>query len=137
MSLHLIPYNILAYCEKLKISTFSTFWKLMIFESQYHFANISATKARIFMKFETEAHKIVMNYQNNFHENPCIHTQAICMVMKIFSVFHYYFMSLSLKCHKGWSFCYGNICKMVVTFKNINFYFIFYIFTVTSLNKCG
>ena len=28
-------------------------WKLMIFESRYNFANISATKAPIFMKFET------------------------------------------------------------------------------------
>ena len=27
-------------------------WKLMIFESQYHFANISATKAQILMKFK-------------------------------------------------------------------------------------
>ena len=98
-------------------------WKIMIFESQNHFANISATIARVFMKFETEAHKIVMNYQNNFHENPCIHTQAICMVMKIVSVFHYYFMSLSFKFPKGWSFRYGNICKMVMTLKIIKFYF--------------
>ena len=28
-------------------------WKLMIFESQYNFANISATKAPIFIKIET------------------------------------------------------------------------------------
>ena len=36
----------------------------MSFENQYHFENISAMKALIFMKFETKAHMIVMNDQD-------------------------------------------------------------------------
>ena len=34
-------------------------WKLMIFKSQYCFANISATEAPMFMKFETYIHETV------------------------------------------------------------------------------
>ena len=49
-------------------------WKLMIFKSQNCFANISATKAPIFMKFETYIHKIVKNYHKKNHRDPC--TQA-------------------------------------------------------------
>ena len=50
--------------------------KLMIFKSQYCFANISATKAPIFMKFETFIHEIVKNYQMIFRKDPCIHTHT-------------------------------------------------------------
>ena len=42
----------------------------MIFESQYHSANISATKTQIFMKFETEAQKIVKDIQKEFTTDP-------------------------------------------------------------------
>ena len=51
-------------------------WKLMIFKSQYCFANISATKARIFMKFETYIHKIVKNHQIIFRKDPCTHART-------------------------------------------------------------
>ena len=34
----------------------------MNFKSQYHFANIFAMKAWIFMNFDTSANKIVMNF---------------------------------------------------------------------------
>ena len=46
-------------------------WKLMIFKSQYCFANISATKAPIVMKFETSIHKKVKNYQKKNRKDPC------------------------------------------------------------------
>jgi len=38
-------------------------WKLMIFKSQYCFANISATKALICIKIEIYINKIVKNHQ--------------------------------------------------------------------------
>ena len=44
---------------------------LMILKCSYHFANVSGTKAPIFVKFETHAPKVVMDYQNNFHKDPC------------------------------------------------------------------
>ena len=46
----------------------------MIFKGQYCFANISATKAPIFFKFETSIPKLVKNYQKIFRKNPCIRT---------------------------------------------------------------
>ena len=46
-------------------------WKLMIFKSHYCLANISATKAPIFMKFETFINKILKNYQMIFCKDPC------------------------------------------------------------------
>ena len=51
----------------------------MTLESQYHFANISATKARIFIKFETvtvlsyNIYKIVQNYPLIFRKDPFTH----------------------------------------------------------------
>ena len=45
----------------------------MTFESQYRFANISSTKAWIFMKFKTYFHKIVKNYLLIFRKDPCTH----------------------------------------------------------------
>ena len=47
--------------------------KLMIFKSQYCFANISATKAQIFMKFKNYIHKIDKNNQIIFCKDPCTH----------------------------------------------------------------
>ena len=45
----------------------------MLLESQYHFATISVTKAWMFMKFETEAYEVVIDYQKTFHENSVMH----------------------------------------------------------------
>ena len=42
----------------------------------YCFANISATKAPIFMKFDTWAHKIVKNHQQKFRKDPCTYTRT-------------------------------------------------------------
>ena len=36
-----------------------------------YFGHISSTEARIFMEFETYAHKIVLDHQLNFHKDPC------------------------------------------------------------------
>ena len=43
--------------------------KLLITESQFYFANISATEARIFMKFKTLALKIVLDHHTKFHKD--------------------------------------------------------------------
>ena len=48
----------------------------MTFESQYRFANISATKTRIFMKFETYIHKILKNYLLIFRKDLCTHART-------------------------------------------------------------
>ena len=50
--------------------------KLLITESQFYFANISATEAQIFMKFETYVYKIVFDHQPNFHKDPCKDARA-------------------------------------------------------------
>ena len=36
-----------------------------------YFGHISSMEARIFMKFETYVHKIVLEHQPNFHKDPC------------------------------------------------------------------
>ena len=36
-----------------------------------YFGHISSMEARIFMKFETYDHKIVLDHQPNFHKDPC------------------------------------------------------------------
>ena len=43
---------------------------------QYCFANISATKAPILMKFETKLHKIVNNNQHHFCKDPNTHART-------------------------------------------------------------
>ena len=115
----------------------------MTFESQYPFANISATKARIFMKFETFFHKIVKNYLLIFHKDPCTHTRirgenmhacvllqqnalvhiyasCVCMCAQIFTknllIILYYLMNISLKFHQDQSFRCGDIFKTILTF---------------------
>ena len=120
----------------------------MIFKSQYCFANISATEAQIFMKFETYLHKIVKNPQIIFRKDPCRHartrdvnvrarvlsrrktradTYASCarICARIFTKNHlmnlYYLMNISLKFHKDLSFRCGDICKTILTFKNHQF----------------
>ena len=58
--------------------------KLIITESQLYFANISLTKARIFMKFESYDHKIVVDHQKDLCEviNTCVH---ISLQVRVFS----------------------------------------------------
>ena len=115
----------------------------MIFKSPYYFANISTTKAPIFMKFEAFIHEIVKNYQIIFCKDPCIHTRtrgvnvcardlsrrnacahvfASCVLMyaRIFTKIHmitrYYLMNKSLKFHKDRSFRCGDIRKTRLMF---------------------
>ena len=120
----------------------------MIFKSQYCFANISATKAPIFMKFETYIHKIVKNYQKKFRKDLCTHarTRGVNMRARVSSrqntrthiypscarvfawiftknqqIILHYLMNVSLKFHKDLSFHCGDFCKMVLTFKSHQF----------------
>ena len=115
----------------------------MAFKSQYHFANISATKASIFMKFDTYIHKTVKIYHMNFCKDPCTqartrgvnacarvlsrrnaraHVYASCarvcarIYTKIFVVVLYYLMNLRFKFHKDRSFRCRDICKTILTF---------------------
>ena len=137
----------------------------MTFESQYRFANISATKARIFMKFETYIYKIIKNYQTIFRKDPCTHARTrgkimrarvssrqnardyiyascVCVCARIFMknllIILYYLMNISLKFHKDPSFRCGDICKTVLTFKShqISMYFsYFYSYTPQKSSK--
>ena len=120
----------------------------MTFESQYRFANISATKARIFMKFETHIHKILKNYLLIFCKDPCTHAgtrgknmrvrvssrqnvcahiyaYCECLCGRIFTknqqIILYYLMNISLKFNKDPSFRCRDICKTVLTFKSHKF----------------
>ena len=120
----------------------------MTFESRYRFANISVTKARIFMKFETYIYKIIKNYQTIFRKDPCTHARTrgkimrarvssrqnardyiyascVCVCARIFTKNHliipYYLMNISLKFHKDPSFRYGDICKTITAFKSHQF----------------
>ena len=120
----------------------------MTFESPYHFSNISITKARIFMKFETYIHKKVKNYLLIFckdlcthahtrgvnvrprvlsRRNACAHIFSSCarVCSRIFTknqqIILYYLMNISLKFHKDPSFHCGDICKTVLTFKSHQF----------------
>ena len=120
----------------------------MTFENQYRFANISATKTRIFMKFETYIHKILKNYLVIFRKDPCTHARTrdknmrarvsyrqnasahiyascVCVCARIFTknllIILYCLMNISLKFHKDRSFCCRDICKTVLTFKSHHF----------------
>ena len=137
-------------------------WKLMIFKSQYCFANISATKAPIFMKFETYIHKIVKNYQKIFRKDPCTHARtrgknvrarvlsrrnvrahvyASCsrICARIFTknllLILYYLVNISLKFHKDRSFRCGDICNTILSFKNHQFSMYFAYFHSFALPK--
>ena len=57
-------------CENME----NVHWKLMTFEIQYRFAYISATKARIFMKFDTYICKTIKIYRKIFCKDLCTHT---------------------------------------------------------------
>ena len=50
--------------------------KLMITESQFYFANISATKARIFMKFYVVVYYYLVSLSLKFHDDTCINARA-------------------------------------------------------------
>ena len=118
-------------------------WKLMIFKSQYCFANISATKAPIFMKLEIYINNIVKNHQQIFRKDPCTHVctrgknvrahvssrqnarahvfascARVCarIFTKICLVVLYYLKNLSVKFYKDWSFRYRDIYKTILTF---------------------
>ena len=120
----------------------------MISKCLYYFANISATKAPIFMKFETYIHKILKNYLLIFRKDPCTHKRTrgenmracvssrqnvpayiyascVCVCAQIFMknllIILYYLMNISLKFHKDPSFRCGDICKTVLTFKSHQF----------------
>ena len=120
----------------------------MTFESQYRFANISATKTRIFMKFETYIHKILKNYLVIFRKDPCTHARTrdknmrarvsyrqnasahiyascVCVCARIFTknllIIFYCLMNICLKFHKDQSFYCGDIYKTTLTFKNHQF----------------
>ena len=137
----------------------------MIKKSQYCFANISATKASIFMKFETYIYKIVKNYQMIFRKDPCtdartrgvnvraqvlsrrnaraqifVSCAAVCarIFTKNLLIIFYYLMNISLKFYKDPSFRCGDICKTVLTFKShqISMYFsYFYSYTPQKSSK--
>ena len=120
----------------------------MIFKTQDCFANISATKAPIFVKFQTYIHKIVKNQQQIFRKDPCTnartrgvnvrahvfsrqnaraHVYASCarVCARIFTknlvIILYYLMNKSLKFHKDRSFRCGDICKTILTFRDHQF----------------
>ena len=119
-------------------------WKLMTFKSQNCFANISATKTPILLKFETYIHKMVKNYQIIYRKDPCTnprtggvnvhahissrpntrpHVYAACahVCARFFTQNHliilYYLMNISLEFHEDQSFHCGDICKTILTFK--------------------
>ena len=100
------------------------------------------------MKFETYIHKIVKNYQQIFHKDPCTHActgvvnvrarvssrqnvrthvYASCahvcarIITKNLLIILYYLMNISLKFHKDRSFRCRDICKTILTFKNHQF----------------
>ena len=50
--------------------------KLMITESQFYFANISTTKARIFMKFYVVVNFYLLRLSFKFHEDSSINAHA-------------------------------------------------------------
>ena len=66
--------NQLLRCETVKI--WKIHGKLKYSESWYCFANISATEARIFMKFYVGVNFYLVNLSLKFHKDPCIDTRA-------------------------------------------------------------
>ena len=50
--------------------------KLMSTESQFYFANISLTKAQIFMKFYVVVNYYLLSLSFEFHDDPCINARA-------------------------------------------------------------
>ena len=114
----------------------------MIFKSQYCFANISATEAQIFMKFEIYLHKVVKNHQIICRKDPCkdartrgvsvcarvssrrnahAHVYVSCprvcarIFTKNYLMILYNLMKISLKFHKDRSFRCGDIGKQFIS----------------------
>ena len=56
----------------------------MIFKSKYCFANISATEAQIFMKFETYLDTVVKTHQIIFRKDPNCNCGDICKTILTF-----------------------------------------------------
>ena len=54
----------------------------MFSESQYCFANISATEARILMKFYMVVNYYLVNLSLKFHEDPCINARARVIIAR-------------------------------------------------------
>ena len=103
----------------------------------FYFSNFSVTNAAIFLKFYTQPHKILINYQKKFRKDLCTQMRAqgknaracahmhlrlmrtcafawcarVCpqIFMKFFGVVHCFLMSLGVKFHKDWSVHYGEI----------------------------
>ena len=131
----------------------------MTFESQYRFANISAMKAWIGMKFKNYFYMIVKNYQLIFCKDSCIHADirgnnmrarflsrqnaqvhiyvsCLCVCVRIFmknqQVILYYLINITFKFHKDPMFRCGDICWLS---KVINFQCILHISTVLLLQS--
>ena len=130
--------------------------------SQYCCTNISATKAPIFMKFETYNYEIVKNYQKKFRKDSCTHQHArsvnvrahilslrnarayvyawcarVCarIFTKNLLIILSYLLNRSLKFHKDWGFRWGDICKTILIFKNHQFSIYFPYFTSFAPSK--
>ena len=56
--------------------------KLMITESQFYFAYISAIKTWIFMKFYVVVNYYLMSLSFKFHDDPCINACAQVINMR-------------------------------------------------------
>ena len=56
--------------------------KLLITESQFYFANISATEARIFMKFYMVVKYYLENSSFKFHKDWCINVRARVVIAR-------------------------------------------------------
>ena len=137
-------------------------WKLMTFKCHYCFANISATIASIFIKFETYIHKIVKIYWKIFRKDSCTHarTQGVNMRARVLSrqnarthvyascapvfaqiitktllMILYYLMNISLKFHRDQNFCCGDIYKTILTLKTHQFSMYFAYFQSFALPK--
>ena len=73
---------------------------------QYCYANISATKAPIFMKFETQLHKI----ENNIKKSECLSISDENNNPKGFTIPY-----VHVPFHKDRSFGCGDICNIILT----------------------
>ena len=51
--------------------------------ARVHFIVSTCTYARIFMKFKTEAHKIVLDHHKKFHEDPNFHCGDTCKTILV------------------------------------------------------
>ena len=58
-------------------------WKSKYSESQYYFANISATKARIFMKFYVVVNFYLVSLSFKFHEDSSVNARARVVNVRI------------------------------------------------------